>query len=77
MQQPETNDTSFQPNYGHLWQDSDGDYSSDDETQETLDGTVLNKVRVVVRVRPLIQGESVLSKRAQTNTSGQMLLQTQ
>ena len=62
------------PAYGHLWRDADGDYSSDEENEneDALDGTVLNKVRVVVRVRPLIQGESVMSRRAATNTSGQM-----
>ena len=44
------------PAYGHLWRDADGDYSSDEDQDnaDTLDGTVLNKVRVVVRVRPLI-----------------------
>lgn len=64
------NPDSFQPAYGHIWQDDDGDYSSDDESPENQDGAILNKVRVIVRVRPLIQGESQLSKRAQTNTSG-------
>ena len=61
------------PAYGHLWRDADGDYSSDEDEQaeDALDGTVLNKVRVVVRVRPLIQGESAMSRRAPTNTSGQ------
>ena len=54
--------------YAHLWRDPDGDYSSD-ENDET--GEILNKVRVVVRVRPLIQGESVLVKRS-SKTSGQM-----
>ena len=41
---------------------------SDEEANEEL----LNQIRVVVRVRPLLQGESVLAKRAVTNTSGQM-----
>ena len=49
-----------QPSFGHLWRDADGDYSSDDdeENQKEEDEKILNKVRVVVRVRPLIQGES-------------------
>ena len=41
---------------------------SDDEASQEL----LNQIRVVVRVRPVLQGESVLQKRAVTNTSGQM-----
>ena len=45
---------SYHPTYGHIWQDVDADYSSDDESPETADGAVLNKVRVIVRVRPLI-----------------------
>ena len=35
---------------------------------------MLNKIRVVIRVRPLIKGESTLAKRNVTNTSGQMVL---
>ena len=69
-------ESSYHPTYGHIWQDVDADYSSDDESPETADGAVLNKVRVIVRVRPLIQGESILAKRSTTNTSGQMDLNT-
>ena len=65
---------NFQPSYGHIWQDVDGDYSSDDESPENADGALLNKIRVIVRVRPLIQGESTLAKRNQSITSGQMML---
>ena len=54
----------------------DADYSSDDEDQAAADGAVLNKIRVIVRVRPLIKGESVLKNRNQNNTSGQMMLDT-
>ena len=55
-QKPVSNgDENFQPSYGQIWQDVDGDYSSDDENDpDTVDGTILNKIRVIVRVRPLI-----------------------
>lgn len=56
--------------YAHLWRDADGDYSSDEETEAESEA-MLNKVRVVVRVRPLIKGESVLVKRS-GKTSGEM-----
>ena len=57
--------------FSQYWQDGDGDYSSDDEEgKEEQDSSQLGKVRVVVRIRPLIQGESNMSKRAPTNTSG-------
>ena len=47
--------------YGDIWQDDDHDYSSSDE--EDLDTADLKKIRVIVRVRPLIQGESTLIRR--------------
>ena len=63
------------PGYCRHWQDGDGDYSTDDdEENKDEESGVLNKVRVVVRVRPLIQGESNMSRRAPTNTSGQMIV---
>ena len=58
--------------FSQYWQDGEGDYSSDEDEdgQQEQDSSVLGKVRVIVRVRPLIQGESNIYKRASTNTSG-------
>ena len=48
-------DSGFYPAYGHLWRDADGDYSSEDEEDKNnADAAILNKIRVVIRVRPLI-----------------------
>lgn len=44
--------------------------------KQEQDSSVLNKVRVVIRVRPLIQGESAMSKQVKTNTGGKMHLDT-
>ena len=41
-----------QPEYGKIWRDVEGDYSSEEDEED--DAKMLNKVRVVVRVRPLI-----------------------
>ena len=54
MTQNEEMEASYHPTYGHIWKDVDGDYSSDDDAEENQDGAQLNKVRVIVRVRPLI-----------------------
>ena len=42
------------------------------ESDEEANMELLNQIRVVVRVRPLLQGEGVPYKRPITNTSGQM-----
>lgn len=63
----------MQPSFSALWRDADGDYSSDEDDE--ADPASFNQVRVVVRIRPFLQGESVMQKRS-TNTSGQMHVDT-
>ena len=60
------------------WEETSSDEDNkkeggDDDNDEHL----LNSIRVIIRIRPLLQGESVLQKRAQTSTSGQMLIEKQ
>lgn len=77
MMQPQNQAQGQDVGYSQYWQDAEGDYSSDEEENKEEDSGILNKVRVVVRVRPLIQGESNMSRRAPTNTSGQMIVDSQ
>ena len=59
------------------WEETSSDEDGKKEGDEDGDGDMhlLNSIRVIIRVRPLLQGESILQKRNVSNTSGQMLIE--
>ena len=54
------------------WEETSSDEDGRKEGNEDADGDMhlLNSIRVIIRVRPLLQGESILQKRNVSNTSG-------
>ena len=54
------------------WEESSDEESKKegDNEVEGDDSHLLNSIRVIIRVRPLLQGESILGRRNMTNTSG-------
>ena len=59
------------------WEESsdEGESVQGNGNGEEDDDYLLNSIRVIIRVRPLMQGESVLQKRTVSNTSGQMFVE--
>ncbi len=58
------------------WEESSSDEEGRKEGDEEEDDShLLKSMRVIIRVRPILQGEAGLGKRNMTNTSGQMLIE--